>query len=118
MTYLEQIRWEGKPCCPYCGSTRASSYKNEHRYRCNACCTSYSVTVGTLFHKTHIELQKWFQAIHLVVNTSSNISVRKLAKDLGVNKNTASYMLTRIYKAMNEDSVLLKKLIEKSFDRT
>ncbi|WP_318781265.1 transposase [Amazonocrinis nigriterrae] len=50
---LEQIRWNGKPKCPYCGSNNATRYKNEHRYHCNECFTSYSVTVGTLFHKTY-----------------------------------------------------------------
>lgn len=112
LIYLEQIRWGGKPCCPYCGSLRAAAYKHERRYRCNNCFTSYSVTVGTLFHRTHVDLQIWFQAIRLILNTSGSISIRQLAKELGINKNTASHMRTRIYKAMQEEPQLLQNLME------
>uniref|UniRef100_A0A8J7A1V5 Transposase n=2 Tax=Desmonostoc muscorum TaxID=1179 RepID=A0A8J7A1V5_DESMC len=109
---LEQIRWNGKPKCPYCESTNATAYKNERRYHCNECFTSYSVTVGTLFHKTHVELQKWFVAIHLVLNSPGGISVRQLAKEIRVNKNTASYMIERIREAKIEEQELLKKLTQ------
>lgn len=112
LALLEQIRWGGKPKCPYCHSTNATAYKNEHRYHCNECFTSYSVTVGTLFHKTHVELQKWFLAIHLVLNSPKSISVRQLAKEIGVNKNTASYMIERINKAIFEEAELMNKLMQ------
>ncbi|MEH2203722.1 MAG: IS1595 family transposase [Nostoc sp.] len=111
LALLEQIRWNGKPKCPYCESTNATPYKNERRYHCNECFTSYSVTVGTLFHKTHVELQKWFVAIHLVLNSSGGISVRQLAKEIGVNKNTACYMIERIHKAVMEEKQLLEMLV-------
>lgn len=109
---LEKIRWGGKPICPYCQSMKYRSLKNELRYQCNECFTSYSVTVGTLFHKTHVDLSKWFVAIRLVLNSPGGISVRRLAKEIGVNKNTASYMIERIRKAKMEDSELLYKLIK------
>ncbi|MCC5599062.1 transposase [Nostoc favosum] len=111
LALLEQIRWGGKPKCPYCESTNATAYKNERRYHCNECFTSYSVTVGTLFHKTHVELQKWFVAIHLVLNSPGGISVRQLAKEIGVNKNTASYMIARIRNAMAEERGLLQRIV-------
>jgi transposase-like protein len=109
---LEQIRWNGKPKCPYCESTNATAYKNERRYHCNECFTSYSVTVGTLFHKTHVELQKWFVAIHLMLNSPGGISVRQLAKEIGVNKNTACYMIERIRKAVHDEPEILQMFIE------
>jgi transposase-like protein len=111
---LEQIRWGGKPKCPYCESTKATAYKSDRRYHCNECFTSYSVTVGTLFHKTHVELQKWFVAIRLVLNSPGGISVRQLAKEIGVNKNTACYMIERIYRAMAEAPELLQRLMQMS----
>jgi len=110
LTYLEQIRWGGGSKCPYCDSTKATVYKTEHRYRCNSCFTSYSVTVGTLFHQTHIELQVWFLAISLVLQHPEAVSARKLAKKIGVNKNTALYMIQRIRKAMAEELTLLQVL--------
>lgn len=111
LALLEQIRWGQKPRCPYCESTNATAYKSERRYHCNSCYTSYSVTVGTLFHKTHVSLEKWFLAISLVLNLPEGISVRQLAKEIGVNKNTASYMIERIRKATSEEQKLMQKLI-------
>lgn len=110
ITLLEQIRWGGIPQCPYCQSLNSRKLKNEHRYQCNECFTSYSVTVGTLFHKTHVDLEKWFLAIHLVLNSPKGISVRQLAKEIKVQKNTAASMIYRIRKAMNEEPELLHKL--------
>jgi transposase-like protein len=110
LAYLEQVRWGANPQCPYCHSTRATAYKNERRYHCNNCFTSYSVTVGTLFHKTHVDLQKWFKAIFLVLENPQSVTVRSLAKEVGVNKNTASYMVNRIRRAMSEDVEFLEKL--------
>ncbi|MEW5858374.1 MAG: IS1595 family transposase [Cyanobacteriota bacterium] len=109
---LEQIRWGGKPKCPYCESTNATPYRNERRYHCNFCFTSYSVTVGTLFHKTHVDLDKWILAIRLVLNSPGGISVRQLAKEIGVNKNTACFMIERIRKAIIDEQALLQKLSE------
>ena len=109
---LEQIRWGGKPTCPYCDSTNATAYKNEHRYHCNYCYTSYSVTVGTLFHKTHVDLRKWFLAIHLVLDSPGGISVRQLAREIGVNRNTAAYMIARIRKATDDEQQLILQIVE------
>ncbi|GAA6617573.1 transposase [Scytonema sp. NUACC26] len=111
LTLLEQIRWGAKPKCPYCESTNATAYKEERRYHCNTCYTSYSVTVGTLFHKTHVSLEKWFLAIRLILNSPEGISVRKLAKVVGVNKNTACYMIERVHKAASEERELIQKLV-------
>jgi transposase-like protein len=112
LALLEQIRWGGTPQCPYCESLKSRKLKNEYRYQCNECFTSYSVTVGTLFHKTHVDLEKWFLAIHLVLNSSETISVRQLAKEVGVNKNTANYIIARIRKAITEEPELLDQLMQ------
>lgn len=109
---LEKIRWNGTPTCPYCGSQSASRIEKGFRLHCNGCYTSYSVTVGTLFHKTHVDLQKWFRATSLVLH-SSKISARTLAKEIGVSKNTAAYMIQRIRNASNEDLLLLHSIVAK-----
>lgn len=111
LVILEQIRWGGVPTCPYCGSVKAAAFKTKRRYHCNNCFTSYSVTVGTLFHKTHVNLHKWFRAIELVLNLSSPISVRQLAKEIEVSKNTAAFMIYRIRRAMQEEPDFLQNLM-------
>jgi transposase-like protein len=109
---LEQVRWKGKPICPYCQHTNHSSMKDGLRYHCNNCNTSYSVTVGTIFHKTHVDLQKWFLAMAMIINALKSISVRQLARDIEVNKNTAWYMVMRIRQAMLTNGELLRGIVE------
>jgi len=89
ISYLEKVRWKGKPTCPYCESTNQTPMSKEKRYHCNSCNTSFSVTVRTIFHKTKLPLQKWFLAICLILNAKKGISARQLARDLKVNKDTA-----------------------------
>jgi len=110
--HLEKVRWNNKPVCPYCKSTRITSMKKEHRHHCNNCNTSFSVTVGTIFHKTKVDFQKWFVAISLVINAKKGISARQLSRDIEVNKDTAWYMAMRIRRAMNEYGELLQGIIE------
>lgn len=101
---LERIRWSGVPKCPYCGSEKSSAIEDGLRHHCNDCYTSYSVMVGTLFHRTHIDLQKWFRAIQIFFESSEGVSARKLAREIGVTNNTASSMIKRIRKAMTIES--------------
>ncbi len=91
--YLEKLRWQGKPICPYCNHGFTTPLKTERRHHCNVCNVPFSVMVGTLFHHTRLPLQKWFLAIHLV---SEKIPARELARSLGVNKNTACRVIREI----------------------
>jgi transposase-like protein len=100
IAHLEKVRWKDKPVCPYCRSDRATPA--DQRYHCNNCKTSFSVTVGTIFHRTHLPLQKWLLAISIVLNAKKGLSARQLARDLEVNKNTGWRMGMQIRKAMAE----------------
>lgn len=110
--YLEQMRWHGKPRCPYCKSLKASSKKSENRYRCLDCNNSYSVLVGTVMEATKLPLQKWFLAICLMLHARKGLSSLQLSRDLGINKNTAWYLQKRIRTAMQEKDLLLHGVIE------
>jgi len=112
INHIERVRWHGVPVCPYCKSARTTPIKSEKRHHCNSCNTTFSVTVDTIFHHTHLPLQKWFLAISLVLNAKKGISARQLARDLEVNKNTAWYMGMRIRNAMFEQGELLKGICE------
>lgn len=102
VVHLEKVRWKGTPICPYCGSDRSSAMPTEQRHHCNNCKTSFSVTVGTIFHHTHLPLQKWFLAVSLVLNAKRGLSARQLARDLEVNRNTGWRMGAQIRQAMDE----------------
>lgn len=102
--YLELKRWKGNIICPYCNSDKTCPHKTTGRQnlQCWNCNKSFSVTVGTIFHNTHLELQKWFLAISLIVNAKKGISTRQLARDLELPVKTAYSLGMRIRKAMKE----------------
>jgi transposase-like protein len=112
IAHLEQVRWQGKPACPYCKSTRVTGLPLESRQHCNNCKTSFSVTVGTIFHHTHLDLQKWFLAVSLILNAKKGISSRQLARDIKVTKDTAWSMQMRVRDAMLQQGELLNGIIE------
>lgn len=113
LEHLEQVRWDNIPTCPYCKSKKQTPLRKEQsRYHCNTCNTSYSITVGTIFHDTKLDLQKWFLAITLVLNAKKGISARQLGRDLEVNKDTAWRMQMQIRKAMTQNTALLSGLVE------
>jgi len=112
IAYLERVRWGDTPTCPYCKSTRTT--RNQHRHYCYNCKTSFSVTVGTIFHQTHLPLQKWLLAVSLVLNAKKGLSALQLARDLKVNKNTGWRIAMQIRKAMSqrEHRELLTGIVE------
>ncbi|MCK4307387.1 IS1595 family transposase [candidate division WOR-3 bacterium] len=112
IAYLEEVKWRGKPQCPYCKSYKSTPLKKEKRHHCNNCNTSYSVTVRTIFHKTKLDFQKWFLAISLILNARKGISSRQLSRHLNINKDTAWYMSMRIRKAMLEERELMEGIVE------
>lgn len=84
----------------------------ESRHHCNNCKTSFSVTVNTIFHHTHLDLQKWFLAISLILNAKKGISSRQLSRDIQVTKDTAWSMQMRVRNAMVEQGELFNGIIE------
>ncbi len=98
--HLEKIRWHGKPTCPYCNSQNSTPMVGERRHHCNNCNRSYSVTVRTIFHHSHMPLQKWFLAVSLILNAKKGLSSRQLARDLEVHRNTAWRIAMQIRRAM------------------
>jgi len=105
LKHLEKVYWAGSPKCPYCGNSHASSMPNENRYHCNSCHTSFSVTVGTPFHRTRMDLRIWFLAID-TLNLTPEISLREFGDKIGVTKDTARLIKNRI-------SVTPKEILEK-----
>jgi len=110
--HLEKVRWKDIPKCPYCGSENTNPLKKEQRHHCNGCRKSFSVTVGTIFHHTHLPLQKWFLAISLILNAKKGIASRQLARDLELPVKTAWFLNMRIRRAMKADNRLLKGIVE------
>ena len=114
IAHLEKVHWNDKPICPYCKSTKSTPMSKEKRHHCNNCNTTFSVTVGTIFHHTRIPLQKWFLAVTLVLNAKKGIAARQLGRDLKVNKDTAWRIGMKVREAMSqhEQRQLLTGIVE------
>ena len=114
--HIEKLRWKDKPVCPYCNTMRKDwKRRKDGRYNCQnyKCCKAFRVTIGTIFHKTRIPLQKWFYVLTLVLNAKKGISSWQVSRDCSLNQKTAWYMMVRIRKAMeNKEDSLLKGIVE------
>ena len=112
--HLEKLRWGKTPICVYCGSINTNPLNQEGRFRhyCNGCCKAFNVTVGTIFHGTHVPLQKWFLLISLMQNAKKGLSACQAARDIEMNRPTVWSMMHRIRRAMGNDNSLLSGIIE------
>ena len=95
-------RWPDGPICPFCDSDQVSSRpsRKPQPYRCRTCRKDFSVTTGTLLHRTHLPLSKWAVAFYLFATNLRSVSGMKLHRDLGITQKTAWYMAHRIRQMM------------------
>jgi transposase-like protein len=108
--HLEAQRWPNGPFCPHCGNAHPDDIKKmegkAHRsglYQCNACREQFTVTVGTVFERSKIALNKWLLATFLLSSSKKGMSAHQLHRMLGVTYKTAWFMCHRIREAMKED---------------
>jgi len=105
-SYLESIRWPEGPTCPHCLSEEVTRLEGKaHRpgvFKCRSCRQQFTVTVGTIFESSHIPLQKWIMAFHLLCSSKKGMSSLQLQRELGLGSyRTALFMTHRIREAMN-----------------
>lgn len=103
--YLENLRWPNGPVCPHCGeSEKTTKLEGEsHRpglYQCNGCRQPFTVTVGTVIQDSHIPLNKWMLAFHLMTSSKKGISAHQLHRVLGITYKSAWFVGHRIREAL------------------
>lgn len=108
--HLEAQRWPYGPNCPHCGNvdaTRITKMEGKaHRpglYNCMECRDQFTVTVGTVFERSKIALNKWLLATFLMTSSKKGISAHQLHRMLGITYKSAWFMAHRIREAMKED---------------
>jgi transposase-like protein len=114
---VESIRWPNGPICPHCGTVNEATYlepKGEGRktrsgkvsarrvWKCRVkgCSKQFSVTIGTIFERSHISLDKWLLATYLMCSNKNGVSAHELHRELGVTYQSAWFMCHRIREAM------------------
>lgn len=105
--HLERLRWPHGPVCAHCGTIdQATRLAGEaHRpglLECRACRRQFSVTVGTVFERSHVPLNKWLLATHLMTASKKGMSAHQLHRMLNVTYKTAWFMAHRIREAMTD----------------
>jgi len=107
--HLEAQRWPDGPYCPHCGEAEAITRLAGKSTApglciCRSCRKKFSVTVGTIFERSHIGLAKWTLAFRLMASSKKGMSAMQLERTLGVTYKTAWFMAHRIREAMREPS--------------
>lgn len=109
--HLEQTRWPHGPVCPHCGVVNeATAIKGKSAraglYQCNVggCREQFTITVGTVFERSKVPLNKWLLATYLMASSKKGISAHQIGRTLGVTYKTAWFMCHRIREAMTEKS--------------
>lgn len=114
--FLEKKRFANGYYCTYCGSTKVSKHiekDRRSRLQCSDCKKSFSVTVGTIFHNTKLDLRKWFWIISLMINAKKGISSHQVARELEMRQATVWSVMHRIRKALKtEQGELLRGIFE------
>jgi len=106
---LEVIRWPEGVTCPHCGVVGENVKLNgkSHRaglYQCRACRKQFTVTTGTIMHRSRLPLVKWILAFHLMCSSKKGISALQLQRQLGLGSyQTAWHLCHRIRYAMAND---------------
>ena len=106
--YLEKVRWPNGAACPRCGdmsvylmggkSTRPGLYK------CRGCRKPFTVTIGTIFERSHIKLRIWLMAFSLICSSKKGISALQLQRQLGLKSyKSAWFMAHRIRHVMRQE---------------
>ncbi|TAM80263.1 MAG: hypothetical protein EPN47_16015 [Acidobacteria bacterium] len=111
---FEEARWPEGTICPHCGQ-RETAIRLEPRpeserpvrpgvWQCNHCRRQFTVTTGTIFEGSHLPLQKWLMAIHLMASSREGISAYRLRRELGLGSyRTALSIVRRIRWALGQE---------------
>jgi transposase-like protein len=116
--FLESQRWPDGAICPFCGLI-GGAYKLKPKensktpvrpgvWKCGGCRKQFTVTVGTIFEDSHIPLNTWLMAIHLVCASKKGMSAHQLHRMLGVTYKSAWFMVHRLRYAMKQSDLFTK----------
>jgi len=105
--HLESIRWANGAFCPHCGEIEnihqlGGRAGDKGLWHCRSCKLKFTVTVGTVFERSHIPLCKWLFAADLMASSKKGVSAHQLHRTLGITYKSAWFMAHRLREAMKE----------------
>ena len=105
--HFEKLHWPDGPICPRCGSV-ARSTKLQGKstrpgvYKCKDCRKPFSVSVGTLMERSHIKLNVWLAAMHLLTASKKGMSAHQMGRMLGLSYESGWFLCHRLREAMRQ----------------
>lgn len=120
--FLESQRWPDGVVCPFCGLV-GEAYRLKPKaesktpvrpgvWKCAGCRKQFTVTVGTIFEDSHIPLNTWLLAIHLMCASKKGMSAHQLHRMLGITYKAAWFMAHRLRYALSQESIFLTGTVE------
>ncbi len=134
LDYLTALRWPDGVYCMKCGivgdahfrkfTTKQTERKRFSKrkqkvvtvkvpsrtlYECKECGYQFSATTGTVFHDSHLPLEKWFQAVAMILEAKKGMSALQVCRHLGIpkeNYKSVWYLCHRIREATKETGLL------------
>lgn len=105
--WLEAELWPDGPVCPHCGTIgEATLLKGKSTrpgvYKCKACRRPFTVTVRTIYERSHIPLHKWLAATQLMMSSKKGMSALQIHRLLGITPRSAWFMCHRIRESLRE----------------
>jgi transposase-like protein len=109
---LERVRWPQGPVCHHCGEVNnakrlmprpdSKSPVRKGVWKCNGCHEQFTVTTGTVMEDSHLPLNKWLLAFHLMMSSKKGMSAHQLHRMLGTTYRTAWFVAHRVRHAIGE----------------
>jgi len=117
--FLEELRWDGQPACPHCGSiaahyfltpangkdraTRTGAPSQRRVWKCKDCRKQFSVLTGTVMHGTKISVRTWVMVLLEMCASKNGVSAREIERKYDLTAKSAWFLLQRIREAMKRD---------------
>jgi transposase-like protein len=103
--YLEELRWPAGVSCLRCSSLRVGWLDARQKYYCRDCGYQFRVTIGTVFHDSHVPLETWLIALQLILTSERGFPANRLYGVLGGSYKTAWFIGHRIRAAMSQSLI-------------
>ncbi len=115
---LEDLRWNGRPVCPHCGSiaahyflkprgegrkTRTGTISNRRVWKCKDCRKQFSVLTGTIFHGTKVPIRTWIMVVFEMCSSKNGVAAREIERKYDLTPKSAWFMTQRIREAMRRE---------------
>jgi transposase-like protein len=71
-------------------------------YQCNACREPFTVTVGTLYERSKVPLNKWLMVTHLMMAFKKGVSALQISRMIGLSYKTTWFLCHRIRESLRD----------------